>query len=279
MSIAGPALDRLKDSLRAMWTAGDFGALARRNASEAESFAQAIGIAPGIRVLDIACGTGNVAIPLARQGSIVTGVDIAPNLLAQARERAAAEKLSVTFDEGDAEALPYEEASFDAAVSMFGAMFAPRPEVVAAEIVRVLRPGGRLGMANWNPGSFSDKMFKVTARHVPSPLDVPTPVLWGDEAVVRDRLEPHFEDIQSKLVPLKFEFDTNPAGVVAFFRKNFGPTQTAFHRLDPGGQAALAADLEELWADANVAPDKANRTVIENQYLMVTATRTESGHS
>jgi SAM-dependent methyltransferase len=224
-------------------------------------------------VLDVACGTGNTAIPLARRGATVTGLDIAPNLLVQARERAAQEGLAIQFDEGDAEQLPYAEGAFDAVVSIFGAMFAPRPEVVAAEMARVLKPGGALAMGNWNPASFSGEMFKVTARHAPPPPGLAPPVQWGDEAVVRERLRTHFENIKTEIIPIEFDLDTNAAGAVAFFRKYFGPTKTTFDRLDAAGQEALSADLESLWAKANVAPDPANRTVIQNEYLHVTATR------
>jgi len=224
-------------------------------------------------VLDVACGTGNTAIPAARAGAVVTGVDIAPNLLVQARERAAAEGLDAKFDEGDAEQLPYADGSFDVVVSMFGAMFAPRPELVAAELARVLKPGGRLAMANWNPGSFSGQMFKVGSRHAPPPPGIGPPVLWGDEATVRERLAGGFENIQTELIPIDFDLPVNPAGAVAFFRKYFGPTQMAFSRLDEAGQAAFAADLESLWSGANVAPDPESRTLVRNEYLQVTGTR------
>ena len=130
---------------------------------------------------------------------------------------------------------------------MFGAMFAPRPAVVAAELARVLRPGGLLAMANWNPASFSGRMFKVGAQHVPPAPGVPLPVLWGDDATVRERLAADFQDIQTELVPIDFDLPTDPAGAVEFFRKYFGPTNVAFQRLDAEGQAALANDLEALW--------------------------------
>jgi SAM-dependent methyltransferase len=226
-----------------------------------------------VRVLDVACGTGNTAIPLARSGRIVTGVDIAANLIVQARKRAAAEALAATFDEGDAEQLPYADASFDAVTTMFGAMFAPRPELVASELARVLKPGGLLAMGNWNPASFSGQMFKIGSRHVPPPPGILPPVLWGDDTTVRDRLAPYFVEIETELVPIDFDLPTSPAGAVEFFRKYFGPTQVAFSRLDQAGQAAFAADLESLWAGANVAPDPASRTLVRNQYLQVTAIR------
>ena len=169
MNASAPPIQQIKDSMRNMWMAGDFGVVAKTISVGADKFASSLAIPPGAKVLDVACGTGNLAIPLARQGAIVTGVDIATNLLAQGRERAAAENLTVTFDEGDAEKLPYADGSFDAVVTMFGAMFAPRPELVAAELARVLKPGGLLAMANWNPASFTGKMFKVGSSHVPPP--------------------------------------------------------------------------------------------------------------
>jgi 2-polyprenyl-3-methyl-5-hydroxy-6-metoxy-1,4-benzoquinol methylase len=177
MNPATPPIEQIKDSMRATWMAGDFGVIAKTISGGAEQFVARLNLPAGTKVLDVACGTGNLAIPLARQGAVVTGVDIAPNLLIQARERAAAEDLFATFDEGDAEQLPYADASFDAVVTMFGAMFAPRPELVASELARVLKPGGLLAMANWNPAGFTGKMFKVGASHVPPPPGIPPPVL------------------------------------------------------------------------------------------------------
>jgi SAM-dependent methyltransferase len=266
-------MQQIKDSMRATWMAGDFGVVAKTISAGAEAFIDGLAVPNGAHVLDVACGTGNLAIPAARRGAVVIGVDIAPNLLVQARERAAAENLTATFDEGDAEQLPYKDAAFEVVVTMFGAMFAPRPELVASELARVLKPGGMLAMANWNPGSFTGKMFRVGSRHVPPPLGLTPPVLWGDEATVRERLAPYFKDVQTELVSIDFDLPTSPAGAVAFFRKYFGPTQVAFSRLDEGGQNAFAADLESLWASDNIAPDKENHTLVRNEYLRVTATR------
>jgi 2-polyprenyl-3-methyl-5-hydroxy-6-metoxy-1,4-benzoquinol methylase len=273
MENSTPPIEQIKNSMRATWMSGDFGVVAKTITGSADSFIATLPIAPGARVLDVATGTGNLAIPLARLGAVVTGVDIAPNLLVQARERAASENLNITFDEGDAEQLPYADAAFDAVVTMFGAMFAPRPEVVASELARVLKPGGLLAMANWNPASFTGQMFKVSAHHAPPPPGVPPPVLWGDEATVRARLAPYFTAIETEIVPIEFDMPTNAAGAVAFFRKYFGPTQAAFNRLDEPGQAAFAADLESLWSGANLSPDPANHMLVPNQYLRVTATR------
>lgn len=266
-------IEQIKRSMRDSWMAGDFGVVAKRTSADAEAFVNRLAFPPGTRVLDVACGTGNLAIPLSRAGAVVTGLDIAPNLLEQARERAAEEGLPAQFDEGDAEQLPYADSAFDAVVTMFGAMFAPRPQIVAAELARVLRPDGRLAMANWNPGSFTGEMFKVSSRHLPPPPDIAPPILWGDDAVARERLGQYFRDIEAELISLDFDFPTNPAGAVDFFRTYFGPTRVAFERLDSSGGSALAADLESLWSSANVAPDPDQHTVIHNQYLQVTAVR------
>ncbi len=267
-----PTIDEIKSNMRSTWMAGDFGVIAKTISGAAEAFIARLALPAGTRVLDVACGTGNTALPLARSGCIVTGVDIAPNLLVQARERAAAEGLTIAFDEGDAEALPYPDASFNAVTTMFGAMFAPRPELVAAELARVLKPGGTLAMANWNPASFSGHMFKVGGKHAPPPPGIAPPVLWGDDATVRDRLAAHFTNIQTELIAIDFDLPMDPAGTVAFFRQYFGPTQVAFSRLDEPGQAALAADLIALWSSANVAPDPTSHTLIRNEYLQITAT-------
>jgi hypothetical protein len=144
---------------------------------------------------------------------------------------------------------------------------------VASELARVLKPGGLLAMANWNPASFSGQMFRTGGKHVPPPPGVPPPVLWGDDATVRARLAQGFTDIQTELIPIDFDLPTNPAGAVAFFRQYFGPTKVAFSRLDETGQAALAADLEALWAGANVSPDPENHTLVRNEYLQITAKR------
>jgi SAM-dependent methyltransferase len=269
-----PSIDKIKDSMRATWMAGDFGVVARTISGAADDFIARLDLPPGpCRLLDVACGTGNLSIPAARWGATVTGVDIAPNLLVQARERATAEGLTLTFDEGDAEALPYPDASFDVVVTMFGAMFAPRPELVASELARVLKPGGLLAMANWSPASFTGKMFRLGAQHVPPPPGIAPPVLWGDDTTVRARLAPHFSDINTEPVRIDFDMPYDAAGCVAFFRTYFGPTQMAFNRLDPAGQASFATEFEALWSANNVSPTPATHTLIHNEYLQVLATR------
>ena len=266
-------MHQLKRSMRDAWMAGDFGKIAKGNVREAEAFVSRLDVPAGALVLDVACGTGNLAIPLAKRGARVTGVDIAPNLLEQARERAADEELEISFEEGDAEQLAYPDASFDAVVSMFGAMFAPQPERVVAECARVLRPGGLLAMANWTPGGLAGRMFQVTARHVGTPLGVVPVVHWGHPMVVRTRLAPLFENVELDVITMTVDFPGSPAQGVMFFRTWFGPTQAAFNSLDETGQARLAADLEGLWVEGNRAPDPACRTLIENEYLQVVARR------
>jgi SAM-dependent methyltransferase len=261
----------LKQGMRKTWMAGDFGVIASYNVKLGELFVSRIGIQPGMKVLDVACGTGNTTIPAARAGAAVTGVDIAPNLLEQARARAAKDGLSIQFDEGDAESLPYPDAAFDVVLSMFGAMFAPRPEVTATELLRVCRPGGTIAMGNWTPGGFTGQMFKTTAKHVPPPPGVPPPILWGDEATVRARFGGGVSKLTCTPRDAEFRYDAPPAAVVEIFRKYFGPTQMAFARLDAAGQAALEADLVGMWTQANEATDRT--TFVRNEYLEVHAVR------
>jgi SAM-dependent methyltransferase len=271
MSAANTEMDALKTRLKGMWMAGDFGQIARHIEAGAEEFIARLAPQPGERVLDVACGSGNLAIPAARRGAIVTGVDIATNLLEQARARAAAENLTIQFDEGDAEKLPYDDATFDTVVTMFGAMFAPRPELVAAELTRVCRPGGRIAMANWTPEGFVGQMFKVTGKHVPPPPNMPSPLKWGDEETVRERLRDGIADLQLTRRMCEFKYPFPPAEVVETFRLYYGPTQRAFAALDDDAQSALRADLEHLWAEHNQATD--GTTQSEGEYLEVVATR------
>src|ERR1043166_9530790 len=204
-------LDALKTKLRATWIAGDFGEIARFYADQAADFINRLHLKPGMKVLDVACGTDNHALPAARTGDTVTGVDIAPNLVEQARENAKAQDLNAQFDEGDAEALPYGDVSFDVVVTMFGAMFAPRPELVAAELKRVCRPGGMIAMANWTPGGFIGRMFKTTAAHFPLPPGMKSPVLWGVEDTVRERFGEGISKIDTRLQNIHFAFPFSPA--------------------------------------------------------------------
>ncbi len=264
-------MELLKEKMRATWMAGDFGKIAEYSAEEAEHFVDALGITPEMHVLDVACGTGNLAIPAARKGAQVTGVDIATNLLAQARARAAAEGLQITFEEGDAEHLPFPDARFDVVMSMFGAMFAPNPERVASELARVCRHGGKIAMANWTPDGFTGEMFRLTSRYLPPPVEIPAPTLWGDEAVARLRLGAHGVQIETRRRTILFDYPFPPGDVVQFFRDYYGPTKVAFSRLDDASQIAYRDDLEKLWSERNQAGD--GKTQAQSEYLEVMGTR------
>ena len=201
----------------------------------------------------------------------MTGLDIAPNLLEQARKRAEEESLKIRFEEGDAEELPHSDGEFDIVVSMFGAMFAPRPDRVAAELTRVCRPGGLIAMANWTPEGFVGKSFRVTAELSPPPPGTQPPTLWGDEKTVRQRMSPEIASLTMTRhnAPMRFPF--GPKEVVAHFRQYFGPTKVAFSRLDAAAQANFAERLEALWAEHNQATD--GTTSIDAEYLDVRAVR------
>lgn len=271
MQTATPEFAQLKAGMKTSWMAGDFGQIALHTVHGAEKFVERIAIRPEFRVLDVACGTGNTTLPAARTGASVTGVDIAPNLLAQARQRAASEGLEVRFDEGDAEDLPYPDQAFDVILTMFGAMFAPRPDVVAAELMRVCKPGGLIAMANWTPEGFVGKTFQATAKMAPPPPGVPPPVLWGTEQAVRQRFAHGISSLSLTRQRMEFSYPLAPEEMVRFFRQYFGPTQMAFARLDRAGQTALAAQLEALWNQYNIAIDGSTR--IASEYLDVRAIR------
>jgi SAM-dependent methyltransferase len=269
MGTSGPHIEQLKQNMKAAWMAGDFGQIARYSAEEAENFVERLHLKPSLEVLDVACGTGNLAIPAARLGAKVIGVDIATNLLEQARVRAASEGLNAEFRDGDGEKLAFADAQFDVVMSMFGAMFAPRPALVAAELVRVCRPDGLIAMANWTPTGFIGKNFAVTARYLPPPENLEPPVLWGKEEVVKDRFGELGWEVQVTRQHLEFKYPFGAAEVVKLFREYFGPTKVAFSRLDAAGQKSMAADLEKLWADHNEGPP--HQIHVRGEYLEVHA--------
>lgn len=264
-------MEELKGKLRATWIAGDFGVIARSIEHGAREFVERLNVGPGVKVLDVACGTGNLALPASAAGAEVTGIDIAPNLIEQAIANASSAGLDAKFEVGDAEDLPYDDCSFDIVMTMFGAMFAPRPDVTAAELTRVCKPGGLIAMANWTPEAFTGQMFKLGAKHVPPPPGMPSPVLWGNEDTVRERLANGIADLQMTRRKIMFHYPMPPADVVEQFRLYFGPTVMAFSRLDAEGQAALRSDLEALWTEHNQATD--GTTAVESEYLEVRATK------
>lgn len=271
MMNATTEISELKKKLKTTWESGDFDRIATTYADGASEFIDRLKIEPGTRLLDVACGSGNLSVPAARAGAAVTGVDIAVNLLETARRRAAVQGLSMKFDEGDAEGMPYGDGSFDTVVSMFGAMFAPRPGMVAGEMLRVCRPGGTIAMANWTPTSFIGSMFRITAGYVPPPAGMPSPLLWGDEKTVRERFGDGAAEIEMIPRSIDFILPASPAGMVEHFRTWYGPTLRAFAALDETGREALRKDLTKLWEEHNRATDGTTR--VSSEYLEVRVKR------
>ncbi len=265
-----PEMEQLKAKLKTTWNTGDYDKFSRYMERDAEEFYQRLGVKPGARLLDVGCGAGQLALIGARAGAQVTGSDIAPSWIERAKARATAEGLSIQFEEGDAEALPYKDGQFDVVVSLIGAMFAPRPELVAAELTRVCRPGGMIAMANWTPEGFIGQMFKTIAKHI-APSGMPSPVLWGDETTVRNRLKEGIAELKLTRRMYRFDYPFSPSEVVDFFRENYGPMARAFASLDAAGQQKLHDELTQLWSAHNQASGK--RTSVEAEYLEVVAIR------
>lgn len=263
-------MDRIKARLKSVWTAGDYDRFSRYMEGSAREFYERLNIAPGCQLLDVACGSGQVALMAARDGIEVTGVDIASNSVERARARAQAAGLRARFEEADAEALPFDDASFDMVVSLIGAMFAPRPQVVAKELLRVCAPGGTIAMANWTPQGFIGQMFKTVSRFI-APSGMPAPVLWGDEASVRERLGHGLSELRLMRRQYLFDYPFPPSEVVEFFRLYYGPTNRAFASLDDKGQTELRQELETLWAAHNRGG--ADCTTVLAEYLEVIGVR------
>jgi SAM-dependent methyltransferase len=262
--------DSLKARLKEIWTAGDYDRFSRYMESGAREFYERLEITPRSQLLDVACGSGQLALMAAKDGMDVTGVDIAGNLVQRAQARAQAEGLKVRFQEADAEALPFDDARFDVVVSLLGAMFAPRPEHVAKELLRVCAPGGTIAMVNWTPQGFIGQMFKTIAKFI-APSGMPSPVLWGDEPTVRERLGYGLSQLSLTRRQYLFSYPFPPSEVVEFFRQYYGPTNRAFASLDAEGQARLRQELEMLWASHNRAG--ADCTTVFAEYLEVIGIR------
>lgn len=240
----------LKAGMKAMWMAGDFGKIAQLQPEWGEHFIERLGLKPGMKVLDVGCGTGNQAIPAARTGAQVTGVDIATNLLQQASARARQERHEITFVEGDAQELPFPSDHFDVVYSMFGAMFAPRPDLVASELKRVCKPGGLIAMANWTPESLPGQLFRLSAKYAPPPPGVQPPSQWGVETVVRERFGDGVE-VKAEKRAEQMRFSEPPSEVVELFCTWFGPLKTTCSRLDPETLKHFKADMEQVYTHNN----------------------------
>ena len=261
----------LKTRLKTTWESGDYGVFAKHLEKGAFEFFDRINLPAETKLLDVACGAGQLSLPAARKGIRVTGLDLAANLVEQARARAAAERLTIEFDQGDAESLPYADTSFDAVMSLFGSMFAPRPELVASEMVRVCRPGGRIIMGNWTPTGHIGQMFKVIGKHVPPPAIFPSPLQWGDEGVVRERFGSSVRDLTITRHMYPFEYPFAPDEVVDFFIEYYGPTNRAYASLTDDARRSLHDDLTVLWSRNNTAPE--GKTHVSSEYIEVVATR------
>jgi len=264
-------LKAVKEVQQETWSDGDFAMVANLIMNVAEELAEALDIVPDERVLDVACGSGNGALAAARRswGNVV-GCDYVPALLERGRERAAAERLDVEFVEGDAESLPFGDGEFDVVMSIFGAMFAPDQEQAAAELLRVCKPGGRIGMANWAPDSGVGAMFMTVAKHAPPPPGVKPPLVWGTEESLRELFGDGVSELRIERRPAREAF-RSPDHFIEFFRTYFGPIKVAFERVGPEGEEALAADLR-AFIEADRTADK-RAVVLEPEYLQVVATR------
>ncbi len=263
-------MDGIKTRLRSIWTAGDYDRFSRYMEGGAREFYERLNIAPGCRLLDVACGSGQLALMAAKDGIEVTGVDIAGTLVERAKARAHGEGLRARFEEADAEALPFDDASFNVVTSLIGAMFAPRPQVVAQELLRVCVPGGTIAMANWTQQGFIGQMFKAVSKFI-APSGMPAPVLWGDEATVRERLGHGLSELSLTRRQYLFSYPFPPSEVVEFFRLYYGPTNRAFASLDADGQAQLRRELESLWTTHNRAGTDC--TTVYGEYLEVIGVR------
>lgn len=254
---------------RAIWMAGDLLPIARSYATGAEQFIQRLGVGRGDTVLDVACGTGNLAIPAAKAGARVYGIDIAPYVIAQARLEARAAGCRVDFDVGNAEALPFMDGLFDATVTMFGAMFSARPEPTAAELVRVTRSGGRVAMANLTPDGFAGQYFRAHDSVLPPPPDRRSPLDWGQEEKVRALFGDYVSSLTFARRSIELRFPLPPSAVSKLFVTCYGPTVTALESLSPGDARVLRNELSRIFHLYNRATD--GTTAVPVEFLDVQA--------
>jgi ubiquinone/menaquinone biosynthesis C-methylase UbiE len=252
------------------WASGDYSLIATLIHASAERLVQSADLEAGWRVLDVATGSGNAALAAARCRCEVIGVDYVPELLESARRRADAEGLAIEFREGDAEALPFDGNQFDAAISVFGVMFAPDQERVASELVRVVRPGGRIALASWTPEGFVGGMLRIVSKFVPPPSGTRPSVLWGQEERVRELFAGALSALEMKRRHFVFRF-RSAAEFVEVFRSFYGPILKAFEAVGPEGARELAAELEALARQWNRNPGEP--IAIPGEYLEVVATK------
>jgi SAM-dependent methyltransferase len=267
---AVPDYAAIKTRQNAAWASGDYSRIGTTLQVTGESLAEAMDLPPGAKVLDVAAGNGNATLAFARRWCAVTSTDYVETLLARGRVRAEAEGLNIAWQMADAERLPFAEASFDAVVSTFGVMFAPDQATAAAEMLRVCRPGGRIGMANWTPEGFIGQLFRTLGKHVPPPAGVRSPALWGSRPWIEETFGGSARAIAVHDRSFVFRY-LSPAHFIEVFRLWYGPVHKAFLALDPAGQAALAADLHALIERFDTATDGTMR--VPSDYSEVVITR------
>lgn len=270
-SPTAPSSDPITERTQRIWSAGDYDRISEGFRDEAEAFVERMALTPEEEVLDSACGTGNLTIPAARTGANVTGFDLVPALLDATASWAARQGLVIQLDQGTVEELPYAEASFDVVLSMFGLMFAARPERVVSELTRVTRPGGRVALANWTRNGFIGQLLATHVAYVTPPAESKSVLLWGDESVVRERLNERNWEVTTTLRTLTFRYPSTPAGTAELFRTCYGPTIRMMEALDKQRAHSLASDLIYHW-ERHQRPG-ARDTEVDSQYLEVVAVR------
>jgi ubiquinone/menaquinone biosynthesis C-methylase UbiE len=265
-----PDLKALKARQQAAWSSGDYAIIGTTLQIVGENLAESMDLRAGQTVLDVAAGNGNATLAAARRWCEVTSTDYVEQLLASARKRAEAEGLQVQFEIADAENLPFADASFDAVVSTFGAMFSADQDRTAAELIRVTKPGGRIGLANWTPEGFIGELFKIVGKHLPPPAGVKSPTLWGTQTWLNSTFGAAASAIATE--PRHFNFRYRSAQhFLGLFREYYGPVLKAFEHLKEPGRKALAEDIVELVAKYNVS---GNATmVVPGEYLEVVVTK------
>ena len=265
-----PDLAAVKARQQGAWSAGDYAVVGTTLQIVGEQLCEALDLRPGSKVLDVAAGNGNVTLAAARRWCEVTSTDYVPELLERGRERAEAERLIVDFQQADAEALPFPDASFDVVVSTFGVMFTADQDKAAAELIRVCKSGGKIGLANWTPDGFIGRLFKTLGKHLPPPAGVKSPALWGTRA----RIDEMFGEQASKIhtAPRMFVFRyRSPRHWLDVFKTFYGPMLKAFAALDAQAQAALSDDLLALADELNRAGD--GTMAAPSEYLEVVITK------
>ena len=267
---AAPDYTAIKQRQQVAWSSGDYAVIGTTLQIVGESLAEAIDLRAGERVLDVAAGNGNATLAAARRHAEVTSTDYAPTLLDKGRARAQADGLPAIFQVADAEALPFADGSFDVVLSTFGVMFTPDHRRAAAEMLRVVRAGGRIGMANWTPASYIGRLFKVLGMHLPPPAGLQSPSLWGTESHLAELFSAGARELRCERRHFNFRY-RSPAHWVQVFRDYYGPTHKAFAALDTTGQKALERDLVALLEELNVAGDAS--LVVPGEYLELVVTK------